>query len=694
MSPELVALLDEPWTLSEIKAEKCRISFEAFVREFWDEVPGAAPLQWNWHMTYLCEKLEEIAKRVFTGKPRKYDLCINISPGTSKSSIASVLFHPWTWANMPHAKHMTATHTENLAVVLADKAREVIRSEKYQLYYPEIVLRTDTDSKKNYANTLGGERQVFTIGGKSPTGHHFHFLGVDDPLDPQKAVSDAELQNARAFLTETLPSRRMPPDRRVAVVLLIMQRLHREDPSAVMLQKAAEEGGDPVFQVCLPAEKTEDIKPPELAAKYVDGLMDPKRLSKSILKSFQVSLGAYAYSGQFLQRPTPLGGGRFKQSYFTKTVAAAPYEARRVRSWDRAATANGGCATAGVLMARDNAGNFFVEHCVHGHWETEERNAVMLQTAQADRRRYGPNNEPTIWIEGEPGASGRDAIRGLVRHLAGFPVFEYNPQGKGDKDTRSEPWAAQLAAGNVYMVDDGSWDLNGYIQEHLLFKPEPGMKRGKLKDRVDASGQALATLMGAPNMDGPVLEMIKVGMGENKFLRIVIIGRPQLAGLIAEDTAILLNICQAKRKLKKRGKLTFVEPDLALPTHALSKLLDYRALSFADIQPQEYQDKWDMDIPEFGQKPGEVIMSREDGRYLWQFILKRRDPSPLMYFIVDDGGEDRRGLSVGYAICDALFLPRKKTIYQPGNPDTNNEGPAPNAHVYEMTKACREMVME
>lgn len=671
--------------------ELCSRSFEEFVREFWYEVPGAAKLSWNFHMSIMCDALQEMAERVFAGIPKEHDLLVNIPPGTSKSTICSILFHPWTWTRMPEARHLTATHTEMLALDLASKARAVIRSQKYRAYYPKIQLREDQDAKSYYANTAGGVRQAFTVGGKNPMGFHFHFLGIDDPLDPQKAVSDTELQNARSFLTETIPSRRI--DKQVSVTALIMQRLNRNDPSFVMLENA-KKGGAKVFHICLPALITDAIQPVHLKANYVDGLLDPKRLSKSVLKEFEITLGAYAYSGQFLQSPMPLGGGRFKQGYFTKTVKAAPWEGRRIRIWDRAATQDGGAATAGVLMSRDTPGNIYVEHCVHGHWETEERNAVMLATAQADRRRYGPNYEPTIWIEGEPGASGRDAFRGLVRHLAGFPVFEYNPQGKGDKDARSEPWAAQLAGGNVYFVDDGTWDLNGYIQEHLLFKPEPGVKRGKLKDRVDASAEGLAILLGAPLMDGPILEMIKVGMGEAKHHRICVCGRPQLFSLNAEDTAILVSICNPKKRGKGRSKMKFVEPDLSMPKHSLTKLLDYQAMSFADIQPMEYQDKWEEEVPEYGQKPGEIIMGREDGRFLWKFILKRRDPGPLMYWIVDDGGEDRRALSVAYGICDALFLPRKKTIYQAGNLDTNSEGPAPNLHVYEMTKATREMVME
>src|SRR5690606_12486924 len=132
---------------------------------------------------------------------------------------------------------------------------------------------------------------------------------------------------------------------------------------------------------------------------------------------------------------------------------------------------------------KDKDNKYWVEHCVHGQWNPDERNKIILATAKADRRRYGPKFEPVINIERELGASGKEAFQYLARLLAGFRVREWSPTG--NKDVRAEPWADQLAAGNVWFVDHG-WDFKGYVDEHLNFKPDKG-KRGKYKDQVDAS---------------------------------------------------------------------------------------------------------------------------------------------------------------------------------------------------------------
>jgi hypothetical protein len=50
-------------------------SFFEFLKEFWDVEDPV----WNWHVEYLCNELQEVAERVFAGKPKDYDLIINIS---------------------------------------------------------------------------------------------------------------------------------------------------------------------------------------------------------------------------------------------------------------------------------------------------------------------------------------------------------------------------------------------------------------------------------------------------------------------------------------------------------------------------------------------------------------------------------------------------------------------------------------
>jgi len=165
-------------TISEqdLIASICRESFVDFVKEFWSSIVPE-DLIWNWHMDLICEELQYMAELVFAGEPKEHDLIINISPGSTKSTISSVMFPAWTWTRMPSARHICASHTYTpLGIDLSRKTRDVIQSEKYQLCFPDIELRDDQNTKGFFQNTKGGYRLTVTVGGKSPVGMHGHFL--------------------------------------------------------------------------------------------------------------------------------------------------------------------------------------------------------------------------------------------------------------------------------------------------------------------------------------------------------------------------------------------------------------------------------------------------------------------------------------------------------------------------------------
>src|SRR5262245_38778695 len=120
----------------ELIADICRESYEEFVREFWAEVPGVGPLQWNWHLSVLCRKMQEHAERVFRNEPCTATGVFNVPFGTSKSSVCYILFLPWTWTRMASARHLNATHTHDLTLELAGKSRAVLNSDKYKACFP------------------------------------------------------------------------------------------------------------------------------------------------------------------------------------------------------------------------------------------------------------------------------------------------------------------------------------------------------------------------------------------------------------------------------------------------------------------------------------------------------------------------------------------------------------------------------
>ncbi len=453
----------------DILKSVCRDSFYAFVQEFWSTIIAETPI-WNWHIKYLCDELQVVAERVFENKPKEYDLIINIAPGSTKSTICSVMFPAWVWLRMKHARFITGSYAHDLSLDLSRKSRDLIESMEYQAI-TSVRLRRDQRVKSYYLNTDKGMRFAVGVGGKV-TGFHAHFLIVDDPLNPKEAVSDQMRVTANTWMSDTLSSRKV--DKMLTPTILIMQRLHQDDCTAHMLEKAVE---GRVKHICIPAELTELVNPPELARYYEDGLMDPIRLGRDVLAENQAK-GEYLYAGQYLQHPVPLGGGMFKTGKFRIEGVGPQRFKETVRFWDKAGTHEGGAFTVGAKLGLDMKGRYWVLDIKRGQWASHDREEIIKQTAEQDGRRV------VVGIEQEPGSGGKESAENTVKMLAGWRVFVDRPTG--DKALRADPYSCQVNMGNVSLIS-AEWNA-AYIDELTYFP------FSKFKDQTDASSGAFNRL--------------------------------------------------------------------------------------------------------------------------------------------------------------------------------------------------------
>lgn len=450
------------------------------MKRFWDVIIPQEAV-WNWHIEVMCSEFQKVAERVFRNEPSLYDLLINVPPGSTKSTVFSVLAIPWVWTRMKTARFICGSYAYPLAMDLSRKSRDVIQSEKYNRLFGHIELREDQNTKGYFVNTSGGDRLAVGVGG-SVTGFHAHFILVDDPLDPAQAVSKAELKVANRWMDETLSTRKV--DKAVTVTTLIMQRLNQDDPAGQRIKKA-KEGGQPLRHICLPAEITpatrHRVRPRSLARKYVDGLLDPARISRSVLEKVRSALGEYGYAGQYLQHPVPLAGGAFRVDQLT-IHTTAPRMIKVVRYWDKAGTAKAGCWTVGLKMGIDSDRCYWVLDIRRGQWEANERERIIRQTAILDGK------DILVAVEQEPGSGGKESAQNTLKNLAGFRVKLDRPVG--DKELRADPYAVQVNGGNVKLLR-GDWNT-AYVDE-LQFFPY-----SSFKDQVDASSGSFAMLIKSP----------------------------------------------------------------------------------------------------------------------------------------------------------------------------------------------------
>lgn len=452
------------------------------MKEFWETVIPETPV-WNWHIEYLCEELQIIAERVFINKVKLHDLIINISPGSTKSIICSIMYPAWIWTRMKTGVVITGSYVERLALKLSLKCRDVIESEKYKKCFPGIKLRKDQNAKSLYINTAKGEKIACNVGGNI-TGSHGHFLIVDDPLDPEEAVSELKLEAANRWMTGTLSSRKK--DKTVTPTILIMQRLHQDDCTANMIEhinKTAllNDTSPKLKHICLPAEVSDKIKPKHLKRFYRKGLMDPVRLPRSVLNE-QLAFGEYHYAGQYMQYPVPIGGGMFKTGRLRIDTNAPLKWSRKCRFWDKAGTEGGkGAFTVGLLLGLDREKRWWILDIQRGRWGSAEREKIIKQIAEVD------GYDSLIGIEQEPGSGGKESAENTVRNLAGWRVRIDKPSGSGSsKELRADPASVQVNNGNVTLLR-ADWNID-FISE-LSFFPF-----SKFKDQVDAFSGAFNIL--------------------------------------------------------------------------------------------------------------------------------------------------------------------------------------------------------
>lgn len=500
MTPEQIELARKQFMFNEavvkpqfIIAEKCRRSFYFFVQTFWHVVSSDKP-HYNWHIKYLCDSLQKIGERVGKKQKKKYDLLINQPPGTTKTIVCTIMFPVWCWTNWHWIKFLTLSYSQSLSIDHSEKSRDILRSNEFELFFPELSIKADKDLKQNYqivrktydpkqdklVNVLGGNRFTSSVGG-TMTGQHGDILIVDDPLDPKRAASKQELKATNEWLQSTLTTRKTDKDR--SVQILVMQRLAQKDPSGVLLAKK-KEGKKRVRHICLPAEINEHIRPvPEkLAENYQNGLLDQKRLSKEVLIEMEADLGQYGYAGQMQQSPIPVAGGMFKVANFhmIDTMPEPSKIVRTVRYWDKAASQGEGCYTASIKMSLLQNGMLLISSIIRKQLSTEEREDLILTTAQADGK------DVEIWIEQEPGSGGKDSAKQTVKMLAGFVVRVDRPTG--NKAFRADPFSVQVNRGNVYLLQSEA--VEDYKEELKHFP------KGQYKDQVDASSGAFSALLG------------------------------------------------------------------------------------------------------------------------------------------------------------------------------------------------------
>jgi len=496
---ELLFLLD--------KAD-CEDSFVDFIKLAWHVVEPGQDYVHNWHIDMIAAHLTAITDEMMIDDEKYYNrLLINVPPGAMKSLLTNVFWPAWEWGprNMPHLRYVCASHGQELAIRDSTKMRRLIQSEWYQsLWGDRVTLTGDQNAKTKFENTATGFRQAVAAGGI--TGARGDRVIIDDPHTVESAASDQMRSTTIDWFLQAVPTRLNNPDK--SAIVVIMQRLHEEDVSGVILDKGL--GYD---HIMLPMEYEPLRAAPTMLGwedqrETLGELLFPERFPEHVVERDKRAMGPYAVSGQFQQIPTPADGGIIKRDWwqlwendsfpaFDYIIASLDTAYTEKTENDPSALTIWGVYTEDPISTeamKKPLGLKDMFQKERGYKAPHPK--VMLVNAWAERlelhqlvtkvaetlKKYKAD---AILIEDKAaGHSVAQELRRLYNHL-GFMVITDNPNGI---DKRSRLYSVQhiFAEGLVYAPDKSWADM--VITQSAIFP------KGKHDDLVDTVSMALRHL--------------------------------------------------------------------------------------------------------------------------------------------------------------------------------------------------------
>lgn len=290
-------------------------SLYKFLREAWRFI-DPSPFVPGLPIEAVAEHLQAVAR----GDIKR--LIINIPPRCAKSSLVSVAFPAWVWAQSketptsgPGTQFLHASYAQNLALRDSTKCRRLVTSPFYQHYWGDsFFLMPDQNAKGRFDNSRGGSRLSTSVG-SALTGEGGNIIVVDDPNNAQEAFSEAKIQETIDWWDSALSTRLN--DQKEGAFIVIQQRLSEQDLTGHILSKDVGEWQ----HLCLPM-RYEPERSFYTSIGWEDWrtepgeLLWPERFGEREVELLERQMGPWTAAGQLQQRPEPKGGGVVKREWW------------------------------------------------------------------------------------------------------------------------------------------------------------------------------------------------------------------------------------------------------------------------------------------------------------------------------------------------------------------------------------------
>lgn len=322
---------------AKAKRIKCEKEHLFFTRAFFLPRMGFK-FSVNWHHEYIADKIDQ----VISGKVK--NLVINVPPGSGKTELLTNLIARGLARNA-RSRFLYLSFSQSLVEDVSATARNIVKSVDFQSLWP-VKISTSTDAKSSwkttvdgydaghvYSASMGGQvtgRRAGTLANEGFTGA----IILDDPLKPEDAFSKSARKKANRKILNTVNSRKAKSD---TPIILIMQRLHVEDPTNFVM--TGNVPGD-WEQISIPALIDDDYiselpehiqaKVPRDVERDQHGRQSYWPLKESLESLLQLEKGGedkdgatvsrYTFASQYMQNPKKLGGDLVKSEWFGRYI--------------------------------------------------------------------------------------------------------------------------------------------------------------------------------------------------------------------------------------------------------------------------------------------------------------------------------------------------------------------------------------
>ena len=465
MSPadaaELISMFDE---LEERKRVSiCQNDFLAFIAAI------DPKYKFGRHLKRLGSLLMDVEQNI------KNRIAVSMAPRMGKSQMISIYYPAWYLGKHPDHKVIVASHTADLAVVMARKVRNLVQTAEYKKIFPNTAIAADAKAASQWNTTVGGEYFAIGVGG-ALAGRGANLIIADDPHSEQdlKSSNFSSLDATYEWFTAGLRTRLMPEGK----ICVLHTRWHQRDLIGRLIKDTAmNQGGDTYEAFEFPAIINE--------GEENEKSVWPEQWSIEALQQTRASMHhiMWQWYAQYQQNPTASEAAIIKRDWIRWWTKEDPPDIEFiVQSYDTALTTKersdySVCQTWGVFRYREDSSgpitdNVILLNCVKGKYEFPELKTMAVEQFED----WQPDS---VIVEAK--ASGQPLIDEMRR--SGIYVQDYSP-GKGqDKIARLNSVADMFSSGHIWFPET-AW-ASAVVEEILSFPA------GENDDQVDACTLAL-----------------------------------------------------------------------------------------------------------------------------------------------------------------------------------------------------------